>query len=71
MEDQKTVFVEFRIDDFKNLLLFLSVTSLEKSNGIDLFGAYHALDEVAKKLDIESEGRSDWEYTNTDARENE
>lgn len=30
-----------------------------KRNGIDLSGAYHVLDEVAKKLNIESPGRSD------------
>lgn len=63
--------VVFNEDDFKKLLLFLAYMSPEKSNGVDLFGAYHALDEVAKKLDIDSEGRSDWEQKNCVAQEND
>ena len=70
-DDRQTVSVEFHIDDFKKLLLFLSYMSLEKTNGVNLFGAYYALDEVAKALDIESEGRSDCARTNRDAQENE
>lgn len=56
-----TVTVEFNVDDFKRLLLFLAYTSLEKSGGVDLYGAYQTLDDAAKRLDIDSDGRSDRE----------
>lgn len=60
-EDTSNIPVNFRLEDFKKLLLFLAYTHAAETNGIDLLGAYHSLDEVAKKLNIESPGRSDFE----------
>lgn len=58
-EQQKRIPVEFPLEDFKELLLFLAYTRPKETSGINLSGAYYVLDEVAKKLNIESPGRSD------------
>ena len=63
--------VIFQEEDFKALLLFLAYTSLEKSGGVDLYGAYQTLDEVAKRLDIDCGGRSDMDYVHFQAQEND
>lgn len=60
-EDTSNIPVNFRLEDFKKLLLFLAYTRAAETNGIDLSGAYSSLDEVAEKLNIESPGRSDFE----------
>ena len=63
--------VIFHEEDFKALLLFLAYASPEKSGGLDLYGSYHTLDDVAKRLDIDCNGRSDRDYEHFQEQENE